>query len=130
VYGAAYQWSIAARSFVRLELIHCSHIAGPSSPWEVRTPNRQIRSLVLCVDLIGSRPIWPAHVGGLVDPDGSRRNPSDRLDDQTDDQLRQSPRRAERVEHQTPTLMATPRSYAHWSRGLKDARVRRFYEWH
>jgi nitroreductase len=25
-------------------------------------PNRQIRSLVLCVDLVGSRPIWPAHV--------------------------------------------------------------------
>ena len=37
------------------------------------SPNRQIRSLVLSVDLVGSRPIWPAHVGGLVDPDGSRR---------------------------------------------------------
>jgi hypothetical protein len=52
----------------------------------IRTPNRQIRSLVLCVDLVGSRPICPAHVGCLVDPDGSRTTPSDRLDDQTDDQ--------------------------------------------
>ena len=36
-------------------------------------PNRQIRSLVLYVDLVGSRPIWPAQVGCLVGPDGSRR---------------------------------------------------------
>jgi hypothetical protein len=50
----------------------------------------QIRSLVLYVDLVGSRRIWPAHVGGLVDPDGSSRIPSDRLDDQTDDQARQA----------------------------------------
>jgi hypothetical protein len=35
-------------------------------------PNRQIRSLVLHVGLVGSRPIWPAHVEGLVDVDGSR----------------------------------------------------------
>jgi hypothetical protein len=49
-------------------------------------PNRQIRSLVLCVDLVGSSRIWPAHVGCLVGPDGSRRILSDRLDDQTDDQ--------------------------------------------
>src|SRR5215218_352905 len=49
-------------------------------------PNRQIRSLVLCVDLVGSRRIWPAHVGWVVDLVGSRRVPSDRLDDQTDDQ--------------------------------------------
>src|ERR687891_1802843 len=46
-------------------------------------PNRQIRRLVLCVDLVGSRGIWPAHVGCVVDPDGSRGVPSDRLDDQT-----------------------------------------------
>jgi hypothetical protein len=46
----------------------------------------QIRSLVLRVDLGGSRRILPAHVGGLVAPDGSRRVLSDRLDDQTDDQ--------------------------------------------
>src|SRR5215218_3463838 len=46
----------------------------------------QIRRLVLGVDLIGSRPIWPAQVGCLVGPDGSRPVPSDRLDDQTDDQ--------------------------------------------
>jgi hypothetical protein len=32
---------------------------------------RQIRSLVLCVDLVGSRRICAAQVGCLVDPDGS-----------------------------------------------------------
>jgi hypothetical protein len=52
----------------------------------IRTPNRQIRSLVLCVGLDGSRPIWPAHVRCLVDLVGSRPVPSDRLDDQPDDQ--------------------------------------------
>jgi hypothetical protein len=41
-----------------------------------------IRSLMLCVDLVGSRRIWAAHVGWVVDPDGSRRILSDRLDDQ------------------------------------------------
>ncbi len=43
---------------------------------------RQIRSLVLSVGLVGSRRIWAAQVGCLVDPVGSRRVPSDRLDDQ------------------------------------------------
>jgi hypothetical protein len=61
-----------------------------SSP---RSPNRQIRSLALSVGLVGSGRILPAHVGCLVDPDGSRRVPSDRLDDQRDDQaLRRRPR--------------------------------------
>src|SRR4029453_8509870 len=55
---------------------------------ELRTLNRQIRSLVLCVDLVGSRPIWPAHVGWPVGLDGSRRVLSDRLGDQADDQAR------------------------------------------
>src|SRR4029450_7641948 len=39
-------------------------------------PKRQIRSLVLCVGLVGSRPIWPAHVHGSPipsDPDESYR---------------------------------------------------------
>jgi hypothetical protein len=45
-----------------------------------------ITSRILGVDLVGSRRIWPAHVGCLVGPDGSRRNQKDRLDDQTDDQ--------------------------------------------
>jgi hypothetical protein len=54
----------------------------PTPPW----PDRQIRSLVLCVGLVGSRRIWPAHVACPVGPDGSRRILSDRLDDQTDDQ--------------------------------------------
>src|SRR5829696_6524087 len=51
--------------------------------------NRQIRSPVLSVDLDGSRRIWPAHVGWVVDLVGSSTVPSDRLDDQTDDQARQ-----------------------------------------
>jgi hypothetical protein len=38
------------------------------APRGIRTPNRQIRSLVLRVDLVGSRRIWPAQVGCLVDP--------------------------------------------------------------
>jgi hypothetical protein len=50
------------------------------------SPRRQIRSLVLYVDLVGSRWIEPAHVGWLVGPDGSRRIQTDRLDDQRDDQ--------------------------------------------
>jgi hypothetical protein len=51
--------------------------------------------MALSVDLAGPRRICPAQVGCLVDPDGSRRNPSDRLDDQPDDQARQTVRRAE-----------------------------------
>jgi hypothetical protein len=47
-----------------------------------RPADRQIRSLVLGVDLVGSRRIEPAHVGWVVDLDGSRRVLSDRLDDQ------------------------------------------------
>ena len=56
-------------------------------------PNRQIRSLVIDVHLVGSRRICPAQVGCAVDPAGSRRITSDRLDDQTDDQ---APRPASR----------------------------------
>src|SRR4029453_2909364 len=66
------------------------HLTGrrPAPRWRAargRT-HRQIRSLVLSVDLVDARPIWPAHIGRVVDPDGSRRIPSDRLDDQPDDQ--------------------------------------------
>ncbi|MFL6219906.1 MAG: hypothetical protein ACJ742_15395, partial [Actinomycetes bacterium] len=53
-------------------------------PEEFDRRNRQIRSLVL-YDLVGSRRIWPAQVGCLVDLVGSRWVPSDHLDDQTDD---------------------------------------------
>jgi hypothetical protein len=67
------------------------------APRGIRTPNRQIRSLVLCVDLVGSRPIWPAHVGGPVGPDGSRRIPSDRLDDHRDGQAGGAPPSAMQV---------------------------------
>jgi hypothetical protein len=34
---------------------------------------RQIRRRMLYVDLVGSRRVWPAHVGSLIGPDGSRR---------------------------------------------------------
>src|SRR5215208_4939094 len=61
---------------------------GFRAPRGIRTPNRQIRSLVLCVGLVDSRRIWPAQVGRLVDLVGSSRVLSDRLDDQTDDQAR------------------------------------------
>jgi hypothetical protein len=63
----------------------------------------QIRSLVLYVDLVGSRPIWPAHVGWVVDLVGSRPLPSDRLDDQaTHDslQFRGDQATTVRTEHQ------------------------------
>ena len=52
----------------------------------IRTDDLPITRRMLGVDLVGSRRIWPAHVGCLVDPVGSRRVQSDRLDDQTDDQ--------------------------------------------
>ena len=42
---------------------------------------------MLGVDLDGTGRVLPAHVGCLVDPDGSRRTQKDRLDDQTDDQV-------------------------------------------
>ena len=91
----------AARSSWRASTTRSSgsHRAG-SSPgawrtasrrvrWSDPTSDRQLRSLVLGVDLVGSRRIWPSHVGRVVDPDGSSRVPSDRLDDQTDDQARE-----------------------------------------
>jgi hypothetical protein len=91
------------------------------APRGIRTPNRQIRSLVLCVDLVGSRRIWPAHVGGLVDPDGSRRIPSDRLDDQPDDQATeawstpQHPKQSDRGRAST--------RYSVWGRATRATRT-------
>ena len=55
--------------------------------------DRQIRSLVLCVDLVGSRRILAAQVGWAVGRVGSRRVPSDRADDQRDDQVPRHVRR-------------------------------------
>ena len=52
----------------------------------IRTCDLPITRRMLAVGLDGSRRIWPAHVGGLFGPDGSRRIQKDRLDDQTDDQ--------------------------------------------
>jgi hypothetical protein len=71
-------------------LLYCSDGSsdGLSAPLPPET--HQIRSLVLSVDLVGSRRIGPAHVGRVVDPDRSRRIPSDCLDDQTDDQARKT----------------------------------------
>jgi hypothetical protein len=49
---------------------------GFCAPRGIRTPNRQIRSLVLRVDLVGSRPIWLLRLDASsiqTDPDGSCR---------------------------------------------------------
>jgi hypothetical protein len=90
-------------AFLAIVPLTCSS----SAPRGIRTPNIQIRSLVLCVDLVGSRRIWPAHVGGLVDPDGSRRNPSDRLDDQPDDQASQAASDPGPTEHELSSVASS-----------------------
>jgi hypothetical protein len=48
----------------------------------IRTDHPPITRRMLGVDLVGSRRIWPAHVGCAVGPDGSRPVLSDRLDAQ------------------------------------------------
>jgi hypothetical protein len=67
---------------------------------------------VLSVDLDGSRRIWLAHVGRLVDLDGSRPVLSDRLDDQTDDQVPSAENRRQGEQqgssHQIWNLMSCP----------------------
>jgi hypothetical protein len=73
-----------------------------------RSPNRQIRRLVLCVDLVGSSRICPAHVGCLVDPDGSRRSPSDRLDDQAMIKQGRQLDKPSQVEHKISNLVLYP----------------------
>jgi hypothetical protein len=78
------------------------------APRGIRTPNRQIRSLVLCVGLVGSRRICPAHVGYVVGRVGSRRVPSDRLDDQPDDQASQALDKPSWVEHKIWNLTLYP----------------------
>ena len=103
-------------------------VAGPLSwgfggaPRGIRTPNRQIRSLVLCVDLVGSRRIWPAQVGCLVDLVGSSRVPSDRVDDQTDDQAV----RRGALGHQTSATTVGPApdipSGDSWRTGMRNCR--------
>src|SRR4029450_559685 len=71
--------------------------------------DHKTRRPVLRVDLVRSRRIWPVHVGRLVDLDGSRRIPSDRLDDQTDDQASQpTPGGGGRVGHKIQRLELTP----------------------
>jgi hypothetical protein len=86
------------------------------APREIRTPNRQIRSLVLCVDLVRSRQIWAAHLGCPVDPDRSSRVPPDRLDDQRDDQ----PRRDERGRVRTGTSRSDCRRRNPCNHGPQD----------
>jgi len=44
------------------------------SPRRDSNPDLPITSRMLCVDLVGSRRIWLAHVGGLVDLVGSSRS--------------------------------------------------------
>jgi hypothetical protein len=88
------------------------------APRGIRTPNRQIRSLVLSVDLVGSRRIWPAQVGWVVGRVGSGRVQSDRLDDQRDDQVPSDtesdgkasrPRSSNRIGRSTSSERATMR---------------------
>jgi hypothetical protein len=89
-----------------------------NSAWRgtLEPQNHQIRSLVLCVDLVGSRRIWPAQVGCLVDLVGSRRVLSDRLDNQA----RQFDEPG-RVEHKIQRLMLYPQKTqslpTRWSTG-------------
>ncbi len=75
---------------VRVRRIGASHPPISSEadclPTSIKAPNRQVCSVVLCVDLVASRRIWPATLDGSVDPDRSRQVWSDRLDDQTDNQ--------------------------------------------
>jgi hypothetical protein len=59
---------------------------------------------MLGVDLVGFRRIWPAHVGGLVGPDGSRRIEKNRLDDHRDDQGAPDRKAARLVASPTVTL--------------------------
>jgi hypothetical protein len=66
----------------RRALLSCGYRARGG----IRTLDLPITSRMLGVGLDGSRRIWPAYVGWLVGPDGSRRIQKDRLDDQTDDQ--------------------------------------------
>src|SRR5215213_969049 len=69
----------------------CEFLMGARRPVEAgdhwshrcrRNDDLPITRRMLGVDLDGSRRIWPAHVGCLVDLDESRRVLSDRLDDQ------------------------------------------------
>jgi hypothetical protein len=64
------------------------------------TRHLPITRRMLGVGLDGSRPIWPAHVGGLVGPDGFRRMQTDRLDDHRDDQ-----RASDKILGATPLLV-------------------------
>jgi hypothetical protein len=63
--------------------------------------------MVLSVDLVGSRRIWAAHVEWPVDLVGSRPVPSERLDDQADDQAGQA---ARLVEHKIWRLVLNPQA--------------------
>jgi hypothetical protein len=65
--------------------VTCSDLQFWSPRWD-SNPRPSITRQKLRVGLVGSRRIWAAHVGGVVDPVGSRTAPSDRLDDQRDDQ--------------------------------------------
>ena len=89
--AAAARWTAGSGTSTSTAPMTMLAVVGPPNPGQpissgrvavCEEPDRQICSLVLRVDLVGSRRIWPAHVGCVVDPDGSRRVPSDRLNDQ------------------------------------------------
>jgi hypothetical protein len=61
-------------------------IAKRTAASEGRDLNLPFTRRMLGVDLVGSRRIWPAQVGCLVDLVGSRPIQKDRLDDHSDDQ--------------------------------------------
>jgi hypothetical protein len=71
--------------------------AGLSQDAANVSSQRQIRRLVISVDLVGSGRIWPAQVGWTVGRVGSRRVQSDRLDDQRDDQVPYKPRAVDSI---------------------------------
>jgi len=80
---------------------------GPVEP-SVGGRSRQIRRLALCVGLVGSRRICPAHVGCAVDPDGTRR--TRRIVWMTKRMIKQARQLDERVrvEHKISDLVLCP----------------------
>jgi hypothetical protein len=81
--------------------------SGRHPPWS----DRQIRSLVPCAGLVGSRRTWAAQVGRAVGRVGSRQE-SDRPDDQPKRVTRRLPRRLRRPANEA----WSPRTGLTWGR--------------